>query len=158
MNKIILILLVSFGLQAQAQINYCDSMTITGSQLNIIIQTNNVNTPIHYWCTSSMCGLTLSEDCMKVVHSVFNFTNPTTGLMYDTINTCITYNTTGTVITCCVTWVWNGTSWSRMMSPTYIDEINKVEIINNKIYNLQGKEILRPKGLYIKNNKLYFND
>jgi len=158
MKKTILILLVTLGLQTQAQINYCDSMVVTGSQFQMEIQMNNVNTPIHYWCTSSTCGTVLGEDSMTTTHTVFNFPNPTTGLAHDTVSTCVTYNTTGTIITCCIAWTWNGVSWHRITSPTYINETNEDKINNNKMYDLLGREVLKPKGLYIKNNKLYFND
>lgn len=150
MKKVILILLVSLGLQAQAQVNLCDSMTVSGAQTQLVLQVNNVNTFIDYWCTNSTCGSLLGEDSMSLFHNVYN------SQLHDTIVTCITWGM-GATNTCCVTWVWNGMSWAKMMMITGIEEV-KSRINNNKMYDLFGREILKPKGLYIKNNKLYFNE
>ena len=66
MKKLLLILLVSLGLQTQAQINLCDSMTASGAQTQLVLQVNNVNTFIDYWCTNSTCGSLLGEDSMSL--------------------------------------------------------------------------------------------
>ena len=51
MKKLILTLFLAIGtLFTQAQINLCDSMTVTGSQTQLTLQVNNVNTFIDYWC------------------------------------------------------------------------------------------------------------
>ena len=154
MKKAILILLVSLGLQTQAQINYavCDSMTASGSQVQLQIEINGVNTFIDYWCTNSTCGTLLGEDSMSLYHTVYNSS------LHDTIITCITWSisTSGVTNTCCVTWGWNGMSWANMMVITSVKEIES-KITNNKMYDLYGREILKPKGLYIKNNKLYYD-
>ena len=42
-----------------------------------------------------------------------------------------------------------------MSNPVGIVETQN-KINNNKMYDLFGREILRPKGLYIQNNKLYY--
>ena len=112
MKKILLALLVSLGLQTQAQINLCDSMTASGSQTQLVLQVNNVNTFIDYWCTNSTCGSLLGEDSMSLYHNVYNSN------LHDTIVTCITYGM-GATTTCCVEWIWNGTSWARMMQQPY---------------------------------------
>ena len=38
-----------------------------------------------------------------------------------------------------------------------LQELIKESEGNNKIYNLQGKEIIKPEGVYIKNGKIMFN-
>tara|TARA_R100000808_G_scaffold8170_1_gene23213 strand:+ start:816 stop:1277 length:462 start_codon:yes stop_codon:yes gene_type:complete len=153
MKKIILILLVSLGLQTQAQINYCDSMTVIGSQSQIVAQVNNVNTLMDCWTTHTTCGILMGSDSLTTSHLIYNFANP-----YDTIIICI-YNTiNGVTNSCSKTWVWNGMYWAKMMLNTNINEIEKSKSNNNIMYDLNGRKTLKPKGLYIKNNKLYFND
>ena len=93
---------------SQAQINYCDSMTATGAQTQLVLQVNNVNSFIDYWCTNSNCGSLLAEDSMSLTHTVYNSQG------FDTITTCITYGM-GVTTTCCVEWIWDGTSWAKMM-------------------------------------------
>ncbi len=112
MKRILLALLVSLGLQTQAQINLCDSMTASGSQTQLVLQVNNVNTFIDYWCTNSTCGSLLGEDSMSLYHNVYNSN------LHDTIVTCITWGM-GTTNTCCVDWIWDGTSWAKMMQQPY---------------------------------------
>ncbi len=108
MKRILLALLVSLGLQTQAQINLCDSMTASGSQTQLILQVNNVNTFIDYWCTNSTCGSLLGEDSMSLYHNVYNSN------LHDTIVTCITYDMGATTTTCCVTWIWDANMWLKM--------------------------------------------
>jgi hypothetical protein len=148
MKKTILILLVSLGLQTQAQINLCDSLTISGAQTQFQIEVNGLNNFIVYWVTTSSDSVVFQEDSMSVYQTVYN-------QMYDTLTTCITYGI-GVTNTCCVTWIWDGTSWARMMLTTNIEEVNIIKLINNKMYDLYGREILKPKGLYIKNNQIKY--
>tara|TARA_R100000084_G_scaffold46498_1_gene19184 strand:- start:53 stop:496 length:444 start_codon:yes stop_codon:yes gene_type:complete len=145
MKKTILILLVLFGLQTQAQINYCDSLTASGTQSQFTIEINGVNTFIDYWVTTSSDSVVFQEDSMSMYQMIYNS-------QYDTLTTCITHSAN----TCCVTWVWNGTSWARMMSTTSIEEVNTTKLINNKMYDLHGREILKPKGLYIQKNQIKY--
>ena len=139
---------------AQAQ-TPCDSVTVSGSQYQLTLQLNNVNTFVDYWETTASDGTILGQDSLWNQHSVFNY-NPTTGMPYDTITTCL--HTTN--VTCCETWIWNGTSWARMMLTTSIDEVSAHKLIDNKIYNLLGVELTEiPVGvIYIRNNKLYINN
>jgi len=110
MKKLLLVLLVSLGLQTQAQINICDSVTVSGSQYQLTIEVNNINTIMYYWESTGSNGLfTLAEDSMTNQHSVYNV-NPVTQMTYDTILTCANTNLT----TCCWTFIWDGLSWARM--------------------------------------------
>ena len=97
---------------SQAQINLCDSMTASGAQTQLVLQVNNVNTFIDYWCTNSTCGSLLGEDSMSLYHNVYNSN------LHDTIVTCITWGM-GATNTCCVDWIWDGTSWAKMMQQPY---------------------------------------
>jgi len=147
MKKTILILLVSLGLQTQAQ-TPCDSITVSGSQYQFTF--TSVST-IDFWETTASDGTILGQDSLWYMHSVYNY-NPITGIPYDTIITCL--HTVNTI--CCETWVWNGASWVKMMLATSIEEVNTIKLISNKTYDLYGREILRPKGLYIQNNKVKY--
>ena len=112
MKRILLAVLVLLGLQTQAQVILCDSMTASGAQTQLVLQVNNVNTFIDYWCTNSTCGSLLGEDSMSLYHNVYNSN------LHDTITTCITYGM-GATTSCCVDWIWDGTSWARMMQQPY---------------------------------------
>tara|TARA_B100001094_G_scaffold285558_1_gene299781 strand:- start:3 stop:788 length:786 start_codon:yes stop_codon:yes gene_type:complete len=107
MKRILLAVLVLIGLQTQAQINLCDSMTASGAQTQLVLQVNNANTFIDYWCTNSTCGSLLGEDSMSLTHNVYNSN------LHDTIVTCITYGM-GATTTCCVTWIWDANMWLKM--------------------------------------------
>jgi len=112
MKKLILTLFLAIGtLFTQAQIMPCDSMTVTGSQYQLTMEVNNINTFIDYWVTTTSDMTVLAEDSMTNTHSVFN-SNPVSFVPYDTLITCIT--SSSAQITCCVTWVWNGTMWMKM--------------------------------------------
>ena len=139
MRIIIMLLLAT---QIQAQVNLCDSLTISGAQTQFQVEINGVNTFIDYWVTTSSDSVIFQEDSMSMYHTVYN-------QLYDTLTTCITYGM-GATNTCCVTWIWNGTSWAKMMLATSVENINTIKLINNKIYDLFGREILKPKRLYIK--------
>jgi hypothetical protein len=97
-------LTILFG---NAQTTACDSLTITGSQYQLQITANNLNSFVYYWETSGSDGSILEQDSsMSTNHSVYNF-NSSTGQYYDTLVTCIyTMNTY-----CCATLVWNGNNW-----------------------------------------------
>ena len=114
MKKLILTLFLAIGtLFTQAQISPCDSMTVTGSQYQLTMEVNNINTIIDYWVTTAPDMTILGEDSMTNTHTVLN-SNPMSFVPYDTLITCIT--SSSAQITCCVTWVWNGTMWMKMGS------------------------------------------
>ena len=52
--------------------SFCDSMTAMGSQFQITMQVNNLNTIIDYWITTAPDGTVLGEDSMWNTHNVFN--------------------------------------------------------------------------------------
>ena len=108
MKKLLLTTLTSLTiLFGQAQTTACDSLTITGSQYQLQITANNLNTFVYYWETMGSDGTILEQDSsMSTTHNVYNF-NMSTGQNYDTLVTCIsTMNTF-----CCATLVWNGNNW-----------------------------------------------
>jgi len=177
MKKVLLALLVSLGLQTQAQITLCDSnMTYTtGSQYQLqiaIAQTGNslpMMVPIY---AVTYGGQTmLSEDSCFVgpcTHTVYNY-NPTTGMPYDTITTCLSYTLTDSLgyvdtMSCCFNQVWDGQAWLRMSNmgtptglPGFVIEEEEVRWWNNVMYDMMGREITEaPIGtMYIRGGKLY---
>jgi hypothetical protein len=108
MKKITLLFLSILTLTfIKGQSSACDSLTITGSQYQLQITANNLNTFVFYWETMGSDGTILEQDSsMSTTHNVYNF-NMSTGQNYDTLVTCIsTMNTL-----CCATLVWNGNNW-----------------------------------------------
>jgi hypothetical protein len=170
MKKLLLVLLVSFGLQTQAQqaapYFCCDSITywIDQSQgFNIGLDTSgivhNPDSMTVYWgiCTGFSGGgicytgsgmydyfpQITTADTVKVGYDVYIYEN-------------------GSVEVCSVEeWLvfnQNSFSWVLLnMLPTNIEELSTNKVVDNKIYDLMGKELFYiPTGrLYIKNGKLY---
>ena len=171
MKKILMMVMVSLGLQLQAQ-TLCDSnMTYTtGSQYQLEIaipQTgNSLPTMAPLYAVTYGGQTVLGQDsCFAgpCTHTVFNY-NPTTGMPYDTITTRISYTLTDSLgyvdtLNCCFNQVWDGQAWMRMtMGTVGIEELNPTMIGDNKIYDVYGRELLTaPIGqMYIQNRKVYF--
>ena len=156
MRIIIMLLLAT---QIQAQINPCDSITYwtdQGQGLSVGLDTTNLTPPDSigvYWsvCNSSICyagsginsffGQITTSDTIKVCYSTILY-------MANTFETCPEY---------CDSLIYDGFSWVlfSMGNPVGIVETQN-KINNNKMYDLFGREILRPKGLYIQNNKIKY--
>ena len=168
MKKILMMVMVSLGLQLQAQ-TLCDSnMTYTiGSQyqLEIAFPITGNSLPVMAPLYAITYGgqTTLGEDsCFSQPcnHIVYNY-NPTTGMPYDTITTCLSYTLTDTsgyvdTLNCCFTQIWDGQAWMRLTS--IIVGINEItnKLVNNKMYDLYGREIIKAKGIYIQNRKVKY--
>jgi len=156
MKRLLLVLLVLLGLQTQAQINMCDSVTISGSHSQILIEINNINTVMWYWETTGSNGLfTLAEDSMTNQHSVYNV-NPITQISYDTLLTCANDNG----ITCCWIFIWNSMlmQWLRLgWWTTAITELETNSVSDDRTYDMLGRELFYiPTGtMYIQNRKLH---
>ena len=162
MKKILLILLVTLGLQAQAQQSpqyfCCDSITynIDPSQgFNISLDTtgivHNPDSMDIWWaiCTNGLCysgqGMydyfpqVMITDTVKVCYDV---------MLYE-VNTM-------EVCTRCDTVIFDGTNWIlfNMGNPTAINEL-VIKMSNNKMYDLLGREIFEIplNEIYINNNK-----
>jgi len=166
MKKLLLAVLVLFGLQTQAQQSApyfcCDSITYWTDQsqgFNIGLDTSNiVHNPdsIEVWwavCTNGLCysgdGMydyfpqVTTLDTLKVNYDVYLYENG--------------------VVEVCSREDWlifdqNSFSWILLnMMPTSINELTFNRVNDNKIYDLLGKELNEiPVGkLYIRNQKLY---
>ena len=163
MKKTILILLVSLGLQTQAQISWCDSLsyttgvgqvlTVSGSAPSLL---NMVDSITWDWtaCNSALC---YSESgAIATFPSILP--TDTVKLCYDAF---IYFDTMTYVCTYCDSLVYDGFAYSwvlmNMGNTTAIKEV-KFNVVNNgKIYDLLGRELDRvPVGeMYIRNHKLY---
>ena len=156
---------------AQAQ-TLCDpNMTYTtGSQyqleIAIPVTGNSLPTMAPLYAVTYGGQTMLGQDsCFSgpCTHLVYNY-NPTTGMPYDTITTCISYTLTDSLgyvdtLNCCFNQVWDGQAWMRMtMGTVGIEELNPTMIGDNKIYDVYGRELLTaPIGqMYIQNRKVYF--
>ena len=171
MKRILLVLLVLFGLQTQtqAQINYCDSLSYS-----IVVDSTNWNT---LTVTGNMNGLSLNMiDSMD-----WNFTACNTSTCYtaqgnnpysfplispqDTVKLCydafIYFDSTTYICTECDSLVYDfmTDSWilMNMGNPVGIEELMKNEGANYTMYDLLGRELTEaPIGtMYIRNNKKY---
>ena len=159
MKRLIFILLVALGLQTQAQVMYCDSISYTASStINypLILSGSIPNIPgtvTWSWqvCDANLCyggsgpnasfGQVSLGDTLKVCYDVFIDIN---GFTYMCSN--------------CDTLVYNPNSyqWEIASPPTEINEIRLNTINNGKIYDLLGRELSSiPTGkMYIRNNRL----
>ena len=147
MKRILLVLLVLFGLQTQAQQSTpyfcCDS--------NIVHNPDSIDV---WWsvCTNGMCyagdGMydyfpqVTTSDTLKVGYDVYIYEN-------------------GVLVEVCTMEDWlvfDGTNWVLFNNtPTSINEITFNKINNNKIYDLLGREVTQIEigQIYIINNKKF---
>ena len=161
MKKIILILSILLGLQAQAQVNYCDSISYTtASTINYPLHltglgTANIPGTVTWtWtvCNSSMCysatgvngsfGQVSLTDTLKVCYDVYI---DISGMTY--------------ICTKCDTLVYDPNSYQwvpKMSTPTLVTNLRQNTIKDNKIYDLLGRELeyIPINKLYIRNRRL----
>ena len=163
MKKIIIILSILLRLQAHAQIAPCDSISYTTtSTINypLVVSgsisglSNMADTIVWSWtvCNSSMCysgtganasfGQVSLTDTLKVCYDVYIDIG---GVTY--------------VCTKCDTLIYNPNTYQwepKMSSPTSITNLPLITVVDNKIYDLLGRELTSiPLGkLYIRNKRL----
>ena len=156
MRILIMLLLAT---QIQAQVNPCNSITYWTDQgqglfvgLDTTNTTHNPDSIEVLWqvCNSTMCyagqgmdaffGQIVTTDTIKVCYDAYLYTA-------NTLEVCVK----------CDDLIYNGFSWIlfNTSNPVGIIE-HKNKITNNKMYDLRGRETLKPKGLYIQNNKLKY--
>ena len=164
MKRILLALLVSLGLQTQAQVIWCDSLSYTTAPQTTLIATGNSS---------------LSPNMVDSV--VWNFTacnavacytpqgnnpysfpliqpNDTVKLCYDAF---IYFDTMTYICTECDSLVYDFTTdtWvlMSMSNPTGIEELMKNEGVNNVTYDLMGRKVtnLNKGVMYIRNQKKF---
>ena len=162
MKKIILILSILLGLQTQAQVNYCDSISYTtASTINYPLHLTGLGTaniPGTVTWTWTVCN---SSMCYSATGANVSFGQVS---LTDTLKVCydVYIDISGMTYTCtrCDTLVYDPNSYQwvpKMSTPTLVTNIRQNTIKDNKIYDLLGRELTSaPIGkLYIRNKRLY---
>ena len=121
MKKILLALFTFLILNiTQAQINACDSMTVSGTQTQLTFSLNNINSFANWQTFTVDTSILLNQDSSTITHNVYN-NNPITNLPYDTLLVGIYY---GNVIgaQCWITWIFDSNTgiWLRMINQSQI--------------------------------------
>ena len=160
MKKIILILLVLLGLQTQAQVNYCDSISYqTSSTINYpfgVTGLGTANIPGTAIWTWTVCNSTM---CYSATGTNASFWQVS---LTDTLKVCydVYIDINGMTYTCsrCDTLIYDPNSYQwipKISTPTSITEPS-VTIAGSKIYDLLGRELTSiPIGkLYIRDGRL----
>ena len=164
MKKLLLVVLVLIGLQTQAQVSWCDSLsytTVPGSQTltaigNSSLSPNMVDSIVWSWqaCNATMCYSGSGDTALFT--SIL--TTDTVKLCYDAY---IYFMGTTYICTDCDSLVYDQNSYSWVLfnigNPTSINELTLNKINDGKIYDLLGRELNEiPLGtMYIRNQKLY---
>ena len=160
-GKILFLLSIAFGLQSQAQINYCDSISYTTtSTINypLIVSGSIPNVPGTVTWTWTVCNANL---CYSGSGQNASFGQVS---LTDTLKVCydVLIDVNGFTYTCsrCDTLVYNPNSyqWEAMSAqPVGIAELELNTINDDRVYDLLGRELFEiPKGtIYIKNRKKF---
>ena len=160
-KKILFLLSIAFGLQSQAQVVYCDSISYaTSSTINCSFGVTgyipNIPGTVDWtWtvCDASMC---YSSSGASAYFNQVPLTD-TLKVCYDVI---IDINGFTYVCSGCDDLVYNPNTyqWEKITAqPLAVMEIQSDAINDNKMYDLLGREIFEaPTGtVYIKNRKKY---
>ena len=160
MKKIILILSILLGLQTQAQVNYCDSISYqTSSTINYPFGVSGMGTatiPGTVTWTWTVCNANM---CYSATGTNASFWQVS---LTDTLKVCydvyIDINGMTYICTKCDTLIYNPNTYQwepKISNPTSIIEPS-VTISDSKIYDLLGRELeYIPIGkLYIRNKRL----
>ena len=162
MKRIIFILLVALGLQTQAQVMYCDSISYTTS--------STINYPLVLSGSSSMVPGVVTWN-WTVCNTTACYTDAGGNAHFgqvsttDTLKVCYdaTIDINGFTYTCtnCDSLVYNPNSYQweimqRVTQPTAIKEVQLSTNSTGKIYDLLGRELSSPPvgKMYIRNNRL----
>ena len=163
MKKVLLALLVVIGLQTQAQVSYCDSLSysvVPGSQT--LIATGNASPLLNLadsvvWSWSACNSSTCYTGSGNPATFASILTTDTVKLCYDAF---IYFMGATYVCTDCDSLVYDGFSYSwvlmNMGNPTGVNELQFTWEDDGIIYDLLGRELKEiPNGtIYIKNRKL----
>ena len=162
MKKYLVVLLVSLGLQTQAQQSWCDSLTtqhypVTGISITLTSIPPGVDSVLVLWtaCNTSTC---YSADGVTGYFPMISLSD-TVKLCYD-----VWLYTANTVETCssCDSIVHDGNSWVLFNRgnptglPGFVIEEDGVRWWNDVIYDMQGRELKEiPLGqMYIRGGKI----
>ncbi len=167
--RILIMLLLTTQTQAQSPCDTGMSHT-TGSlfQFEVAFSVGG-NTPSSWaaplYAVTYGNGTVIGEDScfgQPCNHTVYNY-NMLTGMPYDTVMTCVSYVVSDSLqnidtLYCCFEQVWDpiNQQWFKLMLITNIYEISELKSNDNKMYDLYGRPILNPKGIYIQNRKIKY--
>ena len=164
-RSILLTLVLLFGLNLNAQVNWCDSISYsvlpnTNGVFSVIIETtdsldNYCDTVSVAWavCTTELCFLgngawasfpiVQLEDTVKVCYTAY-----VTDTNWQTIHEC--YDV-------CEWIIYNGTEWVPLFNTVGINEVLLNEQRVGVIYDLKGKVVheVKDNTIYIKNMKKF---
>ena len=158
MKKFILILLAALGIQTQAQVMYCDSISYTtASTINypLVVSGSIPNIPGTVTWSWSVCDANMCYSGSGINASFGQVS------LTDTLKVCydVTIDINGFTYVCsgCDSLVYNPNTyqWEKIIAqPLTVMELQP-NVSDNKIYNILGREMLFiPVGkMYIKNNK-----
>ena len=164
MKKLLVVLLVSLGLQTQAQINPCDSITywinqVTNGPITLGLDTTSISfnpdsIQVYWGLCSQQTGMCYGGQGITTYFSQITTTD-TIKVSYD-----VYLYENGVAEVCSrEDWlVFDGTNWVLLnMLPTSINELTFNRINDGKIYDMLGRELSEiPTGtMYIKNGKKY---
>ena len=168
MKRILLAVLVLIGLQTQAQVSPCDSIsyTITSSANTNILQLDGVISgvcPVNFPCVVQDWSWTVCDDalCFSGNGQTAYFQQFNTS---DTLKVCLTtiIDYMGATYSCleqCDSLVFGPNGWMlmNMGNPLAINDLQLNIINDGKMYDMLGRELFEiPVGtMYIRNNKLY---
>tara|TARA_R110002167_G_scaffold35386_7_gene113086 strand:+ start:948 stop:1454 length:507 start_codon:yes stop_codon:yes gene_type:complete len=164
MKKILLALLVVIGLQTQAQVSYCDSLSYTvvpGSQT--LIATGNASPLLNLadsvvWSWSACNSSTCYTGSGNPATFASILTTDTVKLCYDAF---IYFMGATYVCTDCDSLVYDGFSYSwvlmNMGNPTGVNELQFTWEDDGVMYDMLGRELVEVNvgQMYIRNNKKY---
>ena len=159
MKKILFILLIALGLQTQAQVLYCDSISYTTA--------STINYPFIVSGSSSMVPGTVTWNWSVCnANLCYSGSGPNASFgqvsLTDTLKVCydvlIDINGFTYVCTRCDTLVYNPNSyqWEAVSAPPVgIAELKPSIINDGKMYDLLGREVFEMSlgKMYIKNNR-----
>jgi len=164
MKKFILMLSILFGLNASAQVDWCDSISYsvlpnTNGVFSVMIETtdsldNYCDTVNVAWavCTMELCFLgngawasfpiVQLTDTVKVCYTAY-----VTDTNWQTIHECRDI---------CEWIVYNGTEWLPLSNTVSVNEV-PLRPVNSRSYDIMGRELFHiPSGvMYIKDRRLY---
>jgi len=166
MKRILLLLLILFGLQAKAQVNWCDSISYsvlpnTNGVFSVAIETTN---SLDNFCDTvdvawAVCNM---DFCFSGFGAWFSFpiiqNTDTVKVCYNAYIMDTNWQTIQSCYDQCQWIVYNGTEWVELGNIVGINEI-PLRPISNKLYDIMGRELLYiPSGImYIQNRKLKIN-
>ena len=163
MKKYILMLLILFGLNASAQVDWCDSISYsvipnTNGVFSVMIETTD---SLDNYCDTvdvawAVCNLQL---CFNGFGAFYSFPIIQTT---DTVKVCYNayiMNSPNPTISCynvCEWIVYNGTEWVEWNNVLSVNEV-PLRPVDSRSYDIMGRELFHvPSGvMYIRNQKLY---